>query len=30
MIELSHILMEAALEKERHILPERAPKAVAK
>jgi hypothetical protein len=28
LIDLSHIRMEAALEEERHILPERAPKAV--
>ena len=28
LIELSHIWMEAALERERHVLPERAPKAV--
>ena len=30
LIELSRIWMEAALNEERHILPERAPKAVAK
>jgi hypothetical protein len=30
LIELSHIWMEAAMKEERHILPERAPKAVAK
>jgi hypothetical protein len=30
LIELSHIWMEAALNEERHILPERGPKAVAK
>jgi hypothetical protein len=30
LIELSHIWMEAALNEERHILPERAPKSVAK
>jgi hypothetical protein len=29
LIELSHIWMQAALKEERHILPERAPKAVA-
>jgi hypothetical protein len=30
LIELSHIWMEAALKEERHILRERAPKAVAR
>jgi hypothetical protein len=30
LIELSHIWMEAALKEERHILHDRAPKAVAK
>ena len=30
LVELSHIWMEAALNEERHILPERSPKAVAK
>jgi hypothetical protein len=30
LVELSHIWMEAALKEERHILPDRAPKSVAK